>query len=70
VVENMPREITYRCAGPDCPVHIQSATPAPSRGWIVVQEREDGAMKTFDFCGWSCVLKFAGRIEPEEVIER
>ena len=62
------REVIYRCSGPDCSINIRSATPPPSRGWIVVQEREDDTVNTLDFCCWSCLLRFAGRIEPEEVI--
>jgi hypothetical protein len=65
----MAREVTYRCKGPDCEIFVQSATPAPPRAWIVVREREGEAVTELDFCGWSCVLKFAGRIEPEEVID-
>lgn len=64
----MAREVIYRCAGPDCDMWIQSATPVPARGWIVVQEREDGNVTDLDFCGWSCVLKYAARFDPEEII--
>lgn len=64
----MPRETIYYCAGPDCDIHIQSATPAPPRGWIVAHERESEGVTELDFCGWSCVLRFAGRIDPEEVL--
>lgn len=65
----MSREVIYRCCGPDCPTFVQSSTTPPPRGWIVAHERDGETVKEIDFCGWSCVLRFAGRIEPEEVIE-
>lgn len=64
----MSREVIYRCAGPDCVTFIQSATPAPPRGWIVARERESEGVAELDFCGWNCLLRFAGRIDPEEVV--
>jgi hypothetical protein len=63
------REVIYRCAGPDCATWIQSTAVPPPRGWIVVHEREDDIVAELDFCGWSCVLRFAARIDPEQVIE-
>jgi hypothetical protein len=63
------REVIYRCAGPGCATFIQSAADAPPRGWLTVREREDEKVAETDYCGWSCLLQAAGRIEPEEVIE-
>lgn len=64
----MAREVIYRCAGPDCDTWIQSAAPAPPRGWLVVHEREDEAVTEMDLCGWSCLLRVAAGVDPEEVI--
>jgi hypothetical protein len=63
------REVIYRCNGPDCVTWTQTTASPPARGWLTVQERESETLTDLDFCGWSCVLKYAGRIEPEEVIE-
>jgi hypothetical protein len=64
----MSRETIYRCDGPDCDRWIQTATPAPARGWLTVHERVDEQVQQLDYCGWSCLLVAAGRIEPEQVI--
>jgi hypothetical protein len=64
------RETVYRCAGPDCQLHVRSSASAPPRGWVLARERgDDGSLTDHDFCGWSCILRFAGRIEPDEVFE-
>jgi hypothetical protein len=65
----VPREVIYRCCGPDCETWVQSATVPPPRCWIAVHERDGEALTELDFCGWSCLLQFAARIDPEEVIE-
>ena len=63
------REVIYRCTGPNCTTFIQSTSTAPPRGWLLVRERDGENPTELDFCGWQCVLCFASRIDPEEVIE-
>ena len=66
----MGREITYYCEGPDCTTFVRSTAPAPVRGWLLVYEpQDDGTVRSIDLCGWSCALRFAARIDPEEVVE-
>lgn len=62
------REVIYRCAGPGCNTFIQSATEAPPRGWLNLREREGETVTEFDFCGMQCLLFFASRSEPEQVL--
>jgi hypothetical protein len=66
----LAREVTYYCEGPDCNIHVRSTAPAPVRGWLLVQEpQDDGTAKNIDLCGWTCALRLAAGIDPEEVIE-
>ena len=70
----MRLEGVIHCDGPDCECHQHVGVPsmAASRlpaGWIKVIEMGDQDPATFAFCGWDCVLRRAGRMDPEEVIE-
>lgn len=64
----MSREAIYRCNGPDCDTWIQSTVPPPARGWLTVTERDGEQVIELDFCGWTCVLRRAAGVEPEQVI--
>jgi len=57
-------ERIFYCDGPDCERHVQTASPRPRGGFLFVTWDS----KTLHFCGWDCVLRFAAKQEPEEVI--
>lgn len=65
----MKRDITYWCQGPDCHTHQTTSDERPPQGWLIVQEDIGRWAPGFwSFCGWDCVLKFAGRVEPPDII--
>lgn len=64
----MSRETIYHCDGPDCATWIQTNAAPPTRGWLTVEEREGVNLVQLDFCGWSCLLRRAAGVEPEQVI--
>jgi hypothetical protein len=61
----MTVERIFRCDGPKCERHVQTQRKAPPCFLTVTGD----AQPTLHFCGWDCVLRYAGTIEPEEVIE-
>jgi hypothetical protein len=59
----MSIERIFHCDGPDCERH--GITPQMRHPmFLTVIEGEDELY----FCGWDCVLSFAARKEPEEII--
>lgn len=64
----MSREHVYRCEGPDCDTWIHTTASPPARGWLTVHEREGEQVTQLDFCGWTCLLRRAAQVDPEQVI--
>ena len=62
----MSSERTFYCDGPDCERHVTTAERRPRGGFIFVTETGTSALH---FCGWDCILRYAGERPPEEVIE-
>lgn len=57
------------CNGPSCDssqTGAAGATP-PLFGWLRVVAREPDVPAVLDFCGWDCVLRFAGQLQPNDV---
>jgi hypothetical protein len=68
----MSIERIYYCDGPDCEVHVGTATPPPYLPSGIMELR--GNKQTFGsepmyFCGWDCLMKHAATFPPEERIE-
>lgn len=77
----MSIERTYYCEGPDCggegglrgghtSAHCTTATPPPHlpSGFVEVREGGAGEPESHHFCGWECVMKYAAKLPPPEVI--
>jgi len=67
----MAVERVIHCDGPDCPTHIRTATPPPylPRGYLLVQEGRPEGRSERHFCSWECVLRYAAKLPPPEVID-
>ncbi len=57
---------TFHCDGPDCERHASEAAHREPGGRFITAT---GDGPTLHFCGWDCVLRYAGTKEPEQVIE-
>lgn len=60
----MAVERTFHCDGPDCERHVRTRQAAPPLFLTVTRDVDPD----LHFCGWDCVLRYAGQIEPETVI--
>lgn len=61
----MAIERTYHCDGPGCDCHATTAESSRmAMGFLKITG--DGPVK--HFCSWDCVLKFAAKFEPTEII--
>lgn len=60
----MALERIFHCDGPDCERHVRTIRTIAPAGHLTVS----GDGKPLHFCGWDCVLRYAGNKEPEEVI--
>jgi hypothetical protein len=60
----MSIERKFYCDGPECDrrVTTQKATPPV---FLTVLEFEGPDLH---FCGWDCVLRYAGQKEPEQIV--
>ena len=66
----MALERTYHCDGPDCERHASTAAPPPHMPFhflVILAEHANGRDE-LHFCGWDCVLRYAGAKEPETII--
>lgn len=69
----MSLEGTVHCDGPDCERHAHvsavrmDADDLPP-GWLSVTHHDDPIDVLAQFCGWDCVLRYAGTMEPEEIV--
>lgn len=65
----MAVEYRFKCNGPDCEHWHETQYPI-SGVFILVREPGDTGIAPTElhFCSWDCVLRFAGQIEPSEVI--
>lgn len=76
-------ERIYHCDGPHnpelgesdserCSSHQRTMRDHAPPGWKTVLERGDEAGGDLDrelnFCGWDCVLRFAAKIPPPEIL--
>ena len=74
----MATERTIYCDGPDCgdrhqegaPCHARTIHPPPHlpAGFIETRQGGDVADHVLHFCSWDCVLKYAAKLPPTEVI--
>jgi hypothetical protein len=55
----------YHCDGPDCERSASDAAQREVGGRFLTIT---GYGPTLHFCGWDCVLRYAGRIEPETIV--
>ena len=60
----MSIERIFYCDGPDCERHVRTAAARPSAFLTIT-----GDGRPEHFCGWDCVLRYAGAKEPEIVID-
>ncbi len=61
----MAIERTYHCDGPECECHAKTAeTSRMAAGFLKVT----GDGEPLHFCSWDCVLRFAAKFEPTEII--
>lgn len=51
----------FHCDGPECGRYIETDQLVPP---VFLTVSQIGAVY-LHFCGWDCVLRFAGRIKPE-----
>lgn len=58
-------ERTFRCDGPDCLRHVVTQSDRPPTFLVLGQDPGPD----LHFCVWDCVLRYAGAIEPEEIID-
>lgn len=63
----MSVERTFYCDGPDCERHVKTRKGMPPV-FLMVMSREPERI-SMHFCGWDCILRYAGQREPEEIIE-
>lgn len=61
------------CEGPDCEgsAHVGAASMNVGRlpnGWLKVREYGSGEDYTSAFCGCDCLMKWAAKVPPPEVI--
>lgn len=61
------------CEGPDCEhhAHIGAASMKAGRlpsGWIKAREYAESEDYTSAFCGYDCLMKWAAKVPPSEVI--
>lgn len=74
-VEHMTMEGTFYCDGPNCERHARIGPTTLAEGKLipgflrVVEYGDAGTEHALGFCGWDCVLRYAGQKEPEEVHE-
>jgi hypothetical protein len=61
----MTIEQAFCCDGPDCVRRVSGAAHREPGGRFLTVT---GWGKAMHFCGWDCVLRYAGRIEPETII--
>lgn len=68
---------TIYCEGPDCAVHVSTATPPPYVPISFIETHESdgaGGQVEHHFCGWSCLMKYAAaqpipeRIEWDDIV--
>ena len=69
----MKLEGVIHCEGPDCEVQQRVGVPNMNAGrlpvgWLRVTEYGDAGPSDLGFHGWDCVLRYAGRFEPEQII--
>lgn len=66
----MAIERIYHCDGPDCEVHVRTATPPPYLpvGFYELRERAPVEPGTWHFCSWDCLMKYAAKQPAQEVI--
>ncbi len=58
-------ERTFRCDGPNCERHLVTTLPEPAVFLTVKRDVDPDS----HFCGWDCVLRYAGQIQPEEIVQ-
>jgi hypothetical protein len=61
---------TYRCDAEGCPHHVVTEQRHPPTMLVINEAFFTGPDESTElhFCGWDCVLRFAARLEPTEVI--
>lgn len=65
----MTIEYIYHCDGPDCERHVQTRRDYALMFFTLIEHGDSGNDQTLHFCGWDCILRYAGTKEPEEVVE-
>lgn len=65
----MSVEHIFYCDGPGCERHVRTQQPRPPVFVTVLENDGLGLEREIHFCGWDCVLRYAGQKEPEEIIE-
>ena len=66
----MALERTLYCDGPDCERNVTTASPPPyiPGGFYMVRTEAPGMRPArYHFCGWDCILRYAGQQEPEQI---
>lgn len=75
----MSIERTFYCDGPDCRAHVRTAEVRPRMPWIFIEETGGvffhpdchpypNPGDPWTFCSYDCVMKFAAKSPPPEVI--
>jgi hypothetical protein len=63
----MAVERVFHCDWRDCVTHVRTTLPhAPD--FITIVERDPAGERELHFHSWDCVLRYAGEMEPEEVV--
>ncbi len=60
----MSVERTFYCEGPECERHATTQQLRHPMFLTIIEEDAE-----HHFCGWDCVLRYAGQKEPEEIID-
>jgi hypothetical protein len=64
----MSVEHIFHCQGPDCERRVQTQKARPPVFVTVLENDGFGSEFESHFCGWDCILRYAGTKEPEEVV--
>lgn len=62
----------YYCDGPECELHTSTASPPPYLPVgmpMELRERSDNQDAVLHFCGWDCLMKYAAKYPPPEIVE-
>ena len=61
----MSIERVFYCDGPECEGHVRTVSARPQAVFVTVTE---SAGRSLHFCGWDCILKYAAKKPPREVV--